>query len=343
MESTNKQHFNKKLIMANEDEEIENNSNICWKCKEQLNTDKVKDHCHISGKFRGPAHNKCNINLRLPKKLPIIFHNLQGYNGHLRFKELNNFDVNIEVIPKTIDNYRNINNRTNRNITFTDSLQLYKGSLDTLASNLEDKDFKHLMSEFSAHKLEILKRKDAYPYEWVNSDEKFKYPTLPKKKDFNSSIKDGKQDKSNGHISDEQYQHLQNVWDTFSFNTFVDFHDHYLRKDVLLLADVFEKFIFTCLKYYSLDPCHYFSAPGLSWDAMLKMTKIALEKISDRDKYIFIEKGTRGGVSYINKRYREASKNVNIFYLDMNNLYGCAKSQYLPYANFKWVGNINEI
>ena len=154
-----KQHFNKKLIMANEDEEIENNPNICWKCKEELNTDKVKDHCHISGKFRGPAHNKCNINLRLPKKQPIIFHNLQGYNGHLRFKELNNFNVDIEVIPKTIDNYRNINNRTNRNITFTDSLQLYKGSLDTLASNLEDKDFKHLMSEFSAHKLEILKKK----------------------------------------------------------------------------------------------------------------------------------------------------------------------------------------
>ena len=231
----------------------------------------------------------------------------------------------------------------NRYITFIDSLQFYNSSLDTLASNLEDNDFKHLTSEFGIDKLEILKRKDAYPYEWVNSDEKFKYPTLPKKKDFNSSIKDGKQDKSNGHISDEQYQHLQNVWDTFSFNTFVDFHDHYLRKDVLLLADVFEKFIFMCLKYYSLDPCHYFSAPGLSWDAMLKMTKIALEKISDRDKYIFIEKGTRGGVSYINKRYREASKNVNIFYLDMNNLYGCAKSQYLPYANFKWVGNINEI
>ena len=78
-----------------------------------------------------------------------------------------------------------------------------------------------------------------------------------------------------------------------------------MRKDVLLLADVFEKFIFTCLKYYSLDPCHYFSAPGLSWDAMLKTTKIAVEKISDPDKYIFIEKGTRGGVSYINKRYRK--------------------------------------
>ena len=68
-----------------------------------------------------------------------------------------------------------------------------------------------------------------------------------------------------------------------------DYRDHYLQKDVLLLADVYEKFIYTCLKYYGLDPCHYFSAPGLSWDAMLKMTGIELEKISDIDKYLFLE------------------------------------------------------
>ena len=120
------------------------------------------------------------------------------------------------------------------------------------------------MSEFFVDKLEILKRKDAYPYEWVDSYEKFKYPTLPKKKHFYSSLKDGKSDKSNGHISDEQNKHLKNVWDAFDFNTFEDFQDHYLRKDVLLLADVFQNFIFMCLKYYSLDPCHYFCTPGLS-------------------------------------------------------------------------------
>ena len=82
-----------------------------------------------------------------------------------------------------------------------------------------------------------------------------------------------------------------------------DYQDHYLKKDVLLLADVFEKFIGTCLKYYGLDPCQYFSAPGLSWDAMLKMTGIELEKISDIERYLFIEKGLRGGISYIAKRY----------------------------------------
>ena len=76
---------------------------------------------------------------------------------------------------------------------------------------------------------------------------------------------------------------------------------------------------------------------------MLKMTGVTLEKISDPDKYMFFEQGMRGGVSYINKRYSEASKNVNILYLDMNNLYGCAMRQYLPINNFKWVKNIDKI
>ena len=121
-----------------------------------------------------------------------------------------------------------------------------------------------------------------------------------KKKYFYSSLKDGKRNRSNGHISDEQYQHLQNVWDIFDFNTFEDFHNHYLKKGVLLLAHTFEKFIFTCLKYYDLDLCHYFSAPGLSWDAMFKVNWVTLEKISDPDKYMIFEQGMRGGVIYIN-------------------------------------------
>ena len=115
-----KQHFNKKLIMINEDEEIYHNSNICWICKEELNTGEVRDHCHISGKFRGPAHNKSNINLKLPKILPIIFHNLQGYDGYLIFKEISNFNVDIEVIPKTIDTYMSL--IFNRNLALIDSL-----------------------------------------------------------------------------------------------------------------------------------------------------------------------------------------------------------------------------
>ena len=207
---TTKQYFNERLIMMSEDEEIYNKSHICWICKQELNTDKVRDHCLLTGKFRGAAHSKCNINLRLPRKLPIIFHNLQGYDGHIILKELNNFIVDIDVIPKGIDKYMSI--IVNMHITFIDSLQFYNGSLDTFASNLKNKNFKHLISEFGIDKLEILKRKDAYSYEWVTSYEKFKHPSLFEKKYFYSSLRDGKQDRSNGHISDYQYQHLQNVW-----------------------------------------------------------------------------------------------------------------------------------
>ena len=122
---------------------------------------------------------------------------------------------------------------------------------------------------------------------------------------------------------------------------------------IIIWKDVFEKFIDTCLKFYRLYPCHYFSSPGLSWDAILKMVEIKLEKISDIDKYLFIEKGLRGGISYIAKRYAKANnKYINdydpekpsifITYLDMNNLYGWAMSEYLPYSEFQWLENINE-
>ena len=112
-------------------------------------------------------------------------------------------------------------------------------------------------------------------------------------------------------------------------------------------------FIGTCLKYYGLDPCHYFSTPGLSWDAMLKTTGIKLEKISDIGKYLFIEKWLRGGISYIVKRHAKAiNKYINdydpkkqskfISYLDMNNLYGSAISEYIPYEGSKWLKNVDK-
>ena len=119
------------------------------------------------------------------------------------------------------------------------------------------------------------------------------------------------------------------------------------------LADVFENFIGTCLKYYGLHTCHCFSSPGLSWDAMLKMTGVKLEKISDIDKCSFIEKGLRGGISCIAQRYAKANnKYMNdydhkkqsafISYLHMNNLYCWAVSEYLPYEGFNWLKNVDE-
>ena len=133
-----------------------------------------------------------------------------------------------------------------------------------------------------------------------------------------------------GHKSDKDYLTCKKIWNEFKMKNMGDYHNHYLKKDVLLLADVFEKFIDTCLKFYGLDPCHYFSSPGLSWDAMLKMTGVKLEKIFDIDMYLLIEKGLRGGISYIAKRYSKANNkyiknndpkkpSIYISYVDMNN------------------------
>ena len=131
-------------------------------------------------------------------------------------------------------------------------------------------------------------------------------------------------------------------------NTIGDYRDLSLKTDFLLLADVFQKFTKTCLDYYELDPCHYFSSPELSWEAMLKMTGIKLDLISDIDMHLFIEKGMRGGISYVSKRcskannrymkcYDSSDESNLIMYLDANNLYGWAMNQYLPYSGFKWL------
>ena len=127
-----------------------------------------------------------------------------------------------------------------------------------------------------------------------------------------------------------------------------EYHEYHLKSDVLLLADIFENFKKTCLQYYKLDPCHYFTSPGLSWDAMLKMTNIKLELMTDIDMFEFIEKGLRGGISYIANRcgqanneymknYDEKAPSKYIMYLDANNLYGWAMSQSLPTGGFKWL------
>ena len=184
-------------------------------------------------------------------------------------------------------------------------------------------------------------RKGIYPYDFMDSFEKFDKTELPTKEEFYSIL-------NNEHITDEDYSHSQNVWNTFQLQTMGEYHNLYLKSDILLLADVFENFRKTCLQYYKLDPCHYFTSPGLSCDAMLKMTNIKLELMTDIDMFQFIEKGMRGGISYIANRYGKANNKYMreydekapskyIMYLDANNLYGWAMSQYLPTGGFKWL------
>ena len=166
----------------------------------------------------------------------------------------------------------------NKNLVFIDSMKFMNSGLDKLVKNLSDEDFKYLVEEFSSEDSELLKQKGAYPDEYMNSFERFNEEKLPARKYFYSSTKDGKIGDdgkiSDGHISFKDYLTCEKIWDEFDIKDMGDYHDHYLKKDVLLLADVFETFIDTCLKFYGLDPGRYFSSSGLSWDAMLKMTGV---------------------------------------------------------------------
>ena len=244
----------------------------------------------------------------------------------------------------------------NKNLVFIESMQFMNSSLEKLVKNLSENDFKYLTEEFGSKNLELLKQKGAYPNEYVDSFKIFSEEELRDKKCSYSSVKDGiavgDGEKLDGHISDEDYLICNQIWNEFNMKNVGDYRDHYLKKDVLLLVDVFQNFIDTCLKSYKLDPCHYLSSPELSWDAMLKMTGVKLEKILDIDMYLFIEKRLRAGISYIAKRYSEANskymKNYDstklsgfIEYLDKNNLYGWAMSGYLPYGGFKWLKNVD--
>ena len=190
-------------------------------------------------------------------------------------------------------------------------------------------------------------RKGVYPYEYMDSWDRFEESKLPPKDVFFSKL-------SISGISDEDYSHAVKFWETFSCNTLDGYCDLYCRTDVLLLADVFENFRKTCQLQYKLDPAHYYSSPGMSWDALLKKIGIELELLTDYDQHLFIEKGMRGGISMVSKRYAKANNpcvegynpekpNSFIMYLDANNLYGWAMSQYLPTGGFQWVNDREQL
>ena len=352
-----KKEFNKPLNMTKENEEEFQKADECHICnKKYTNQDiRVRDHCHITGKYRGSAHQECNLQLRLNPdkiKIPVIFHNLRGYDSHFIMQEIGaivkdyeytNKDgkkcqMNINAIPNNMEKYMAF--MLGNHLTFLDSFQFMSSSLEKLVGNLPKESLKYTSKIFKGTKFDLMVRKGVYPYDYMDSFDKFNSP-LPKKEEFYSIL-------NNEHISDENYKHAQNVWNTFNLKNMGEYHDLYLQSDILLLTDVFENFRKTCLEYYKLDPCHYFTSPGLSWDAMLKMTDIKLELMTDVDMFQFIEKGLRGGISYIANRYGKANNKYMkdykkdkpskyIMYLDANNLYGWAMSQYLPTGGFKWL------
>ena len=288
-----KEHFNKPLRLTHQQENSFKKATHCHVCERKLNPSEkenipVRDHCHITGKYRGAAHKNCNLRFKLTPdkiKIPVIFHNIKGYDSHFIMQKLgqilkNNEDISVDVIPCNSEKYMAF--YLGKHLTFIDSFQFMSQSLYKLSANPPRDQFIYTDEKFSSLR-DIMKKKGVYPYDYMDSFSKFNETNLPNKEDFYSLLLDEP-------ISDDQYRHAQNVWDAFQIKNLGEYHDLYLESDVLLLADVFENFRKTCLKHYKLDPCHYLTSPGLSWDAMLKMTEINLELISDIDMQLFVEK-----------------------------------------------------
>ena len=350
---------NEKMVITPEEQKQFIQASNCWICGKLLNLeDRVRDHCHFTGRYRGAAHNRCNLKYSKPNNISVFFHNLAGYDSHLFIKKLNVTEGYIDCIPNNEENYisfsktiktgeyKNKKGETkdkNFKIIFKDSLKFMASKLETLVKNLPEDAFKNLGKYFKPEHVKLLKQKGFFPYDYMDNIEKLKDLTPPPQKAFYSKLK-GKG------INNYNYNHVLNVWKTWNMKTFKEYLELYNVTDVLLLADVFENFRDICLKNYGLDPVYYYTAPGLAWDAMLKMTGVNLELLSDVDKLLMIEKGIRGGVSMVSNRYGKANnkymKDFNkkkpskyLTYLDANNLYGAAMSQKLPVHSFKWMTN----
>ena len=289
---------------------------------------RVRDHCHLTGRYRGAAHSDCNLNYKFSNRIPVVLHNLRGYDSHLIMQGLGKLNgVPIKCIPNNTEKYISF---AVGDLVFIDSRQFMNASLEKLVSNL---------AKEGDVKFRLLK--GVYPYEYVSSFQKFQETNLPPKEAFFSILR-------NEGISLEDYTHAQTVFTEFECQSFRDYHDLYLRSDVLLLAEVFENFRDICLNYYKLDPAHFYTSPGLSWQACLRMTKIELELLTDPDMYLFIEEGLMGGISMISNRYSKANnpyivgydndqKTNYIMFLDANNLYGHAISKPLPEGGLVWL------
>ena len=350
---------NEPMKITEEEQEQFNKASRCWICEKLLNLeDRVRDHCHFTGRYRGAACNICNLKYRKPNNISVFFHNLTGYDSHLFIKKLNTTMGAIDCIPNNEENYisfsktiktgeyKNKNGETKNKyfkIIFKDSLKFMASSLEALVNNLPEGTLNNLNKYFTSKQVKLLKQKGYFPYDYMDNIEKLKDTKPPPQQAFYSKL-------TEKGINNYSYNHVLNVWKTWNMKTFKEYLELYNITDVLLLADVFENFRDICLKNYGLDPVYYYTAPGLAWDAMLKMTGINLELLSDVDKLLMVEKGIRGGISIISNRYGKANnkymKDYNkkeaskyLMYLDANNLYGAAMSEKLPVHSFKWMTN----
>ena len=305
---------------------------------------KVRDHCHLSGRYRYALCSECNLtHAKRPFEVYVFFHGLTNYDSHFLIQKMSSYPTYpLNVIPRNSEKYLCF---SLGRMKFKDSYGFLQSSLAELVSNLssegEDR-FKYLKTFVQDGDMrEMLLRKGVFPYSYFSSFSILDHKELPPMASFKNDL-DGKE------ISQVDYDHALRVWDAFGCQTFKDYLHVYLLCHVLHLADVFERYRNQCISDYGLDPAHYFSGPHFCYDAFLRSSNMELDLLMDVNQYFFLQKGIRGGLSMVAKRYSKANNPniseydsskppVYILDLDTNNLYGKAMQDFLPYAAFRWM------
>ena len=319
------------LKMTPQNEIDFNNSDICWLCDKKCDkNEKVRDHDHLTGKFRGPAHKSCNLNAKQNKSsfVPVLFHNFSGYDCHLIFEHLINKAIeigfqkhHIKIIPRTVENFISLQIGCLR---FLDSYRFLGSSLDSLAKSLNDFPIMR-QQQFDDP---LLINKLAYPYEYFNPTN-FDSKLHLKRKDFWSTLKQN-------YPKQNEIDRTFEIIKKYNLKSGRELTLMYNLLDVLLLADIFENFIKKCLEYYKINPLYSYSAPGFTWKAFFKFSNTRIDYIKDHKLLLVLENNIRGGISGVmGDRYVKSDDSTKILYIDANNLYGWAMSQFLPIGNFQ--------
>ena len=326
----------KDIVTTKENEDDFENNNICRFCEKEILSDKVRDHCHLTGKYRGPAHNVCNINVKQKDSnfIPFAFHNFSNYDCHMFFKrlvDLKKAKVKSKIIPKTNEKYIAVKYGC---IRFIDSYRFLLESLDKLARNLDEDDFKILKKEFP-DKWQYLNKKLAYPYQYFNNIDDYKKPVDKlEKEDFFSKLK-------NNYPYEDEIERTKEIIKLFDNKNGEELTKLYCKSDVVLLADVIEKFVKVSFEEYGINPLYCMSLPGYTYQCALKYTDIKLQTLQDKDLILLLENNIPGGISSVmGDRFVKSHENIKILYMDATNLYGHSMSQMLPYDEIEmWHGH----
>ena len=337
---------NVKLQMTPFEKIRHDSATSCFLCGEVFTESnyKVKHRNHLTGEFIGSVHNECNLTTRKRYIVPIFFHNLEKYDAKIIIKDIVRLvPGRFEVIAHTLENFICFSlyvKGTKVRLIFLDSLKFLSTKLETLGKMLHEDD-KQIIRDMFGNNYDLVMNKLSFPYEYIDRMEVLSEKTLPDIEKFYSTL-------TGVQITESEYQNTKKIWETFHIASIGELSDLYLKIDVLLLTCCFESFRGTIIKTYCLDPAHYFTLPSLSWDAMLKMTKVQLELIKDMEKWNFIESAIRGGYCAVSKKlsvannkylktFDETKPSIYILYWDVNSLYGGIMENSLPYRNFTWV------